>query len=228
MITYKGVEYPTKDLIVNLHGSYNSRRITIATHSLQNAMGKGYEIDDSKEQIITNSIYQYVSDDVFAMSDKDIAASHLADVYERVNDVIYMIKYKGIEYPSKSFCIDVDGNNMNVIIVTDALREAIKHGIDVRDSEEQYIDELVHLYVSNEVFAILNDPFEQVNEEDDEDEEGEEEGEGEGEEDELYAGSLIVNEILNILNKASLDERLADSKAFAEYKAQVLDIVKKQ
>ena len=83
MIEYKGVKYPTRDLLIkNERGPLN---IKIAQESLYAAFGEitctPTTLDDEADEI-DDMIYQYIPDEFWEVSDEEIAKNHLDEEFE--------------------------------------------------------------------------------------------------------------------------------------------------
>ena len=57
------------------------------------------------------------------------------------------VVYKGIEYPTRTFDIIIDGNNQTVTIATVLLSKAFGKNPDEWDDEAVAIDETLYFYV---------------------------------------------------------------------------------
>ena len=68
------------------------------------------------------------------------------------------ITYKGINYPTRTFDVylaDEDENGVQTItIASSELSEALGDRIEVTDSEEEEIDNLIYFYVEAECFDL--------------------------------------------------------------------------
>lgn len=85
-VTYKGKEYPLRNLTVILPEFNEEGDITIAPLSLQEAMEGKYEQNGTEEQEIDEQIYFYVNDDVFNNSAEDICKNHLDEEIEFIEE----------------------------------------------------------------------------------------------------------------------------------------------
>lgn len=79
-VTYKGIEYPTRDLSIMVNG--NRQDITISTVSLATA----FDPCEQKAITIDESLYFYIEDEYWDKSDEEIAKNHLDDEFELAPD----------------------------------------------------------------------------------------------------------------------------------------------
>ena len=74
MITYKGIDYETRDLTILIYGE--TQDITIAPQSLETAMTlELMETEGTEENQIDGEIYFYIADEMLLLSDSDLAAN---------------------------------------------------------------------------------------------------------------------------------------------------------
>lgn len=80
MITYKGIDYPTRDLTIIAEG--DEIEVTISVQALADAIADEVDVDGSYAQQIDESIYFYVEDELFGLDDATIAREHLDEPFE--------------------------------------------------------------------------------------------------------------------------------------------------
>lgn len=63
-----------------------------------------------------------------------------------------IIIYKGIEYPTRTFDVIIDGNAQTITVATDALSKAFGKDPDEWDDEAVAIDEQLYYYTERKYF----------------------------------------------------------------------------
>jgi hypothetical protein len=76
-IEFKGKEYPTRTFLVTSPEFDGEMEYTIATESLDEALGDAKEEWDTEEHDIDCTIYFYVEDEVIELSAEEICENHL-------------------------------------------------------------------------------------------------------------------------------------------------------
>ncbi len=77
IINFEGVEYPTRTFKVMSDEFDDEQIFTIATESLDEALGDNKEEWDTEENNIDCTIYFYVEDKVINLDSKEICENHL-------------------------------------------------------------------------------------------------------------------------------------------------------
>jgi hypothetical protein len=83
IITYKGIEYPTRtfDAYLASEDEDDVQTITVASSELSDALGDRIEVTDSEEEGIDNSIYFYVDADNFYLRADVVCYLHLDEPF---------------------------------------------------------------------------------------------------------------------------------------------------
>lgn len=88
IITYNGIDYPTRTLDVHLANEDEDgvQTITIASSELSDALGERVMIVDSEEETIDCTIYFYVDAEHFYLPADEICRLHLDEEFVLMNE----------------------------------------------------------------------------------------------------------------------------------------------
>ena len=86
VINFKGKEYPTRTFKV-MSDEFDEQIFTIATESLDEALGDNKEEWDTEENNIDCTIYFYVEDNVIDLDAKEICENHLDVEMEFIEEI---------------------------------------------------------------------------------------------------------------------------------------------
>ena len=87
VINFKGKEYPTRTFKVMSDEFDDEQIFTIATESLDEALGDNKEEWDTEENNIDCTIYFYVEDKVIDLGAKEICENHLDVEMEFIEEI---------------------------------------------------------------------------------------------------------------------------------------------
>ena len=87
VINFKGKEYPTRTFKVMSDEFDDEQIFTIATESLDEALGDNKEEWDTEENNIDCTIYFYVEDKVIDLDAKEICENHLDVEMEFIEEI---------------------------------------------------------------------------------------------------------------------------------------------
>jgi hypothetical protein len=94
--------------------------------------------------------------------------------YQLNNRIMNKITYKGIDYPTRTFNVVIEGDKRQYTIATESLSDAMGDDKEVFGSEANEIDNEIYFYVEDEVLELdaneicndhLDEPMEFVSEE---------------------------------------------------------------